>query len=288
MRLLFVVLQYLVPQHAFSRLAGWFAESRVTWLKKALIHTFIMFYKVDMSEAKQEDPDDYACFNDFFTRELKSGARPIADEENGIISPADGWFGQCGELDGTQLLQAKGMHYSTLELLGGDRTDAARFDGGSFVTVYLSPRDYHRVHMPMGGTLTRMRYIPGKLFSVNQATAESVPRLFARNERLVCLFDTNLGQMALVMVGAMIVAGIDTVWSGPVCPTGADLTDYDYNDREPAVEFTKGDEMGRFRLGSTVIVLFEPGAVALDSLQALSSVKMGQQIARAAKRIPGL
>ena len=276
---LFVILQKLVPQHLLSRVVGRVAESGS--LKKPFIRWFVTRYSVDMSDAQEQDPLAYENFNAFFTRALKAGARPLAEGINDalpVLCPADGAISQLGEITEHGLLQAKGRYYTVADLLASDH-DAADFDGGSFATVYLSPKDYHRVHMPVAGKLTKMSYVPGDLYSVNQQTAESVPNLFARNERLVCLFDTELGPMEIVLVGAMIVAGIATVWAGRVCP-GRDrhevqITQYDAT--VPAVELAAGAEIGRFYLGSTAIVLFGHAAVELNGkLAAESPVRMGQ------------
>jgi phosphatidylserine decarboxylase len=276
---LFVTLQKLVPQHLLSRVVGRVAESGR--LKKPFIRWFVKRYSVDMSDAQEQDPLSYENFNAFFTRALKAGARPFAEGINDalpILCPADGAISQLGEINEHGLLQAKGRYYTVADLLASNQ-DAADFDGGSFATVYLSPKDYHRVHMPVAGKLTKMSYIPGDLYSVNKQTAEGVPNLFARNERLVCLFDTELGPMAVVLVGAMIVAGIETVWAGRVCP-GRDrhkvqVTQYEAT--VPAIELAAGAEIGRFYLGSTAIVLFGHAAVELNGkLAADSPVRMGQ------------
>ena len=276
---LFVTLQKLVPQHLLSRVVGRVAES--ARLKKPFIRWFVKRYSVDMSDAQEQDPLAYENFNAFFTRSLKAGARPFAEGINDalpILCPADGAISQLGEINEHGLLQAKGRYYTVADLLASNQ-DAADFDGGSFATVYLSPKDYHRVHMPVAGKLTKMSYIPGDLYSVNKQTAEGVPNLFARNERLVCLFDTELGPMAVVLVGAMIVAGIETVWAGRVCP-GRDrhkvqVTQYEAT--VPAIELAAGAEIGRFYLGSTAIVLFGHAAVELNGkLAADSPVRMGQ------------
>ena len=276
---LFVTLQKLVPQHLLSRVVGRVAES--ARLKKPFIRWVVKRYSVDMSDAQEQDPLAYENFNAFFTRALKAGARPFAEGINDalpILCPADGAISQLGEITEHGLLQAKGRYYTVADLLASNQ-DAADFDGGSFATVYLSPKDYHRVHMPVAGKLTKMSYIPGDLYSVNKQTAEGVPNLFARNERLVCLFDTELGPMAVVLVGAMIVAGIETVWAGRVCP-GRDrhkvqVTQYEAT--VPAIELAAGAEIGRFYLGSTAIVLFGHAAVELNGkLAADSPVRMGQ------------
>lgn len=246
----FSLLQYPLPHHAISRLIGKLAQCDNPWVKDTLIKAFIKRFNVDMSQALEPNPTAYATFNDFFTRALKADARPLGD---GILSPADGVLSQYGRLQAGQLVQAKGHTYSAQTLLGGDTALAEEFLGGSFATVYLSPRDYHRVHMPVTGTLREMIYVPGRLFSVNQATATYVPGLFARNERLVCIFDTEHGPMAMVLVGAMIVAAIETVWSGQVTPLSGHPQRIPFG--QP-ITLEKGAEMGRFKLGSTVVMCF--------------------------------
>lgn len=274
----FILLQHALPHHALSRLAGHFASSETPWLKDALIRRFVAAFDVDMSEAAR-GVAEYHCFNDFFTRELKPGARPLADAAEFILSPADGAISQIGQIEGDRIFQAKGHTFTTAELLGSDPAAAQRFEGGSFATIYLSPRDYHRVHMPAGGTLQASTYIPGELFSVNQETAENVDGLFARNERLACLFDGADGLFASVMVGAMIVAGIETVWAGRAETHAAAMQRQEFGPGTHS--FAAGDEMGRFFLGSTVVLLFEPGRVAwLDGLKPGDSLRMGQAIGR--------
>jgi phosphatidylserine decarboxylase len=252
---LFIFFQHIIPQHWLSRCAGWLAEARYPiWFKNVAIAHFIKYFKVDMTEAEEPDPAAYVNFNAFFTRPLKAGARPLADA--GLVCPADGTVSQLGSIEGGRIFQAKGQYFSTLELLGGDEERSALFNNGQFVTIYLSPRDYHRVHMPVAGKLTATTYIPGKLFSVNQVTAENVERLFARNERLVCYFDTDVGPMAMILVGAMVVAGIETVWSGQEVPASRRLHTRDLVALPEPVSLVRGQEMGRFKLGSTVILLF--------------------------------
>jgi phosphatidylserine decarboxylase len=271
----FIALQHIAPQHALSRLAGMLAESRSPWLRDALIRRFVAAFDVDLSEAAR-GIGEFANFNDFFTRELKPGARALADAAQFILSPADGAISQLGPITGGRILQAKGRDYSVAGILGGD-ADAARFEGGRFMTIYLSPRDYHRVHMPAAGRLQTSAYLPGDLFSVNQATAAGVERLFARNERLACLFDGPDGRFASVMVGAMIVAGIDTVWPNAFRTHARAQVRENFG--EAAHDFAAGDEMGRFYLGSTVVLLFEPGRVEwLDGLAAGDPLRMGQAI----------
>jgi phosphatidylserine decarboxylase len=274
---LFIIMQYLLPQHLLSRLAGAVADCHWPWLKNAFINWFVGRYQVDMSEAVEEDPTAFSCFNDFFTRALKKGARPLDDEANSILCPADGAISQLGAIEHGRIFQAKGQSFSALELLGGNPEHAALFQGGQFATVYLSPRDYHRVHMPLGGELREMTYVPGKLFSVNRNTAENVPELFARNERVVCLFDTEAGPMAVVLVGAMIVASVETPWAGLVAPPRRQLKIEQYGQAAPALD--RGAEMGRFKLGSTAIILFGPGRTQwTESLQAGDAVRMGQRM----------
>lgn len=274
----FIAFQHLAPHHAVSRLAGRFAGSETPWLRDRLIRRFVDAYDVDMSEAARP-LGQYASFNDFFTRELKPGARPFADPATHALSPADGAVSQIGTVTEGRVFQAKGRHFTAAQLLGGDAELARRFDGGSFATIYLSPRDYHRVHMPAAGELLGSVYVPGDLFSVNQVTAENVDDLFARNERLACLFDGPHGLFASVMVGAMIVAGIETIWGGREQAHARTLRHRAYGDGEHT--FAAGDEMGRFFLGSTVVLLFEPGRVEWQpDIAAGSPVRMGQAIGR--------
>ncbi|GGE02276.1 phosphatidylserine decarboxylase proenzyme [Tsuneonella deserti] len=271
----FIRLQHLAPQHALSRLAGRVADNTSPRIKDALIRNFIAAYDVDMSEAALP-ASEYPTFNAFFTRALKPGTRPLVDEAQYVLSPADGAISQLGPIERGRIVQAKARDYSVAELLACDEEAAARFEGGRFITIYLSPRDYHRVHMPARGSLKSTRYVPGDLFSVNGVTASGVDRLFARNERLACLFETPLGTMASVMVGAMIVAGVETVWGGRVTPHGKAIEAHEFSDG-PA--FAAGDEMGRFYLGSTVVLLFEPGRVEwLPHLAPGRTVRMGQAI----------
>ncbi|HIZ50762.1 MAG TPA: phosphatidylserine decarboxylase [Candidatus Pseudomonas excrementavium] len=274
---LFITSQYLLPQHLLSRLAGGLANCTWSWVKNPFINWFVKRYQVDMSQAVEPDPTAYRCFNDFFTRALLPDARPLDAGEASILCPADGAISQLGKIEHGRIFQAKGQSFSVLELLGGNPVHAEQFQGGEFATVYLSPSDYHRVHMPLGGTLRDMIYVPGKLFSVNQTTAENVPELFARNERVVCLFDTDAGPMAVVLVGAMIVASVETVWAGLVAPPQRQLRSESYGHSAPELE--RGAEMGRFKLGSTAIVLFAPGRARWDEhLTAGSLVRMGQKM----------
>lgn len=275
---IFIFFQHILPHHLLSRLTGILADlEKPLWLKNQVIGQFIRIFNVDMSEALEPDHQRYASFNDFFTRPLREGARPVASAD--IVCPADGAVSQMGPISEGLLLQAKGRYYSTEELLGGDQERAAAFSGGEFATIYLSPRDYHRVHMPVTGRLSATSYIPGQLFSVNGVTADNVDRLFARNERLVCYFDTDQGPMAMILVGAMIVAGIETVWSGRVAPPPRQPAKVDYVNLPREVALEKGEEMGRFVLGSTVILLFPPGAMSFDERYAAgATTRMGEEL----------
>lgn len=274
----FIALQHILPQHALSRFAGKLAASESPWLRDTLIRRFVAAYGVDLSEAAR-GIGEFTSFNDFFTRELKPGARPLADAEQFILSPADGAVSQLGPISDGRIIQAKGRDYSVAEILGCSAAEAARFEGGSFITIYLSPKDYHRVHMPAAGTLAATSYIPGDLYSVNTATAAGVDRLFARNERLSCRFDGPDGHFASVMVGAMIVAGIDTVWPNTFRTHASAPVHEDFAGQDR--RFAAGDEMGRFYLGSTVVLLFEPGRVAWrDDLVPAAPLRMGEALGR--------
>ncbi|MBX2809993.1 MAG: phosphatidylserine decarboxylase [Cellvibrionaceae bacterium] len=275
---LFIFCQYLIPQHLLSRLIGKLADAKTVWFKDRLIAWFIQHYQVDMQQAAEPDPTSYSNFNDFFTRALACDQRPIAADHHAIISPADGCISQIGRIQQGRIFQAKGQQYSLLELLGGQRQWAQHLHDGHFATIYLSPRDYHRVHMPFDGTLERMIHIPGDLFSVNSVTASHVPRLFARNERLVCLFTTQQGPMAVILVGAMIVASIETAWAGLVTPVKRQIRQWEYGHKQ-VIHLQKGDELGRFKLGSTAIVLTGPNMVQWQTtLMADSPIKMGEAI----------
>lgn len=276
----FVLSQHLAPQHLLSRSVGLVAESRTPAIRDPLIQWFIKRYGVDMSEAAEPDPGAYPTFNDFFTRALKPGARPIAGDDSTVVAPADGVISQRGQIRRGRIFQAKGQSFSLAELTAEPENRLSEFEGGAFSTIYLSPKDYHRVHMPLTGTLEKMTFIPGRLFSVNPTTTEQVPRLFARNERIVAWFHTTMGPMAVALVGAMIVASIETVWAGRVAPAGNRLTMESYNQPGRNLTIERGEEMGRFRLGSTVILALprdtirwreDPGPGAMVSMgQALS------------------
>ncbi|MGP9557678.1 archaetidylserine decarboxylase [Psychrobacter sp. AOP7-A1-24] len=272
----FTTLQQLVPQQKLSKVAGRLAASRHPYVKRTFIRSFAKAYNISLDEYERQSLNAYESFNDFFTRELREDARAIDATANGIVSPADGIISQLGQIEDHKLLQAKGRHYDIGQLLA-DSEDGNYFADGSFATIYLAPSNYHRVHMPFTGTLTKTRYVPGTLFSVNNTTAANVPDLFARNERLVCMFDTKYGKAAVVMVGAMIVAGIETVATGKIARTD-DIFESDHD-----MQFAAGEELGRFYLGSTAIVVLPKTARAdwLDNMQANGIVQMGQLLGMA-------
>ena len=272
-----VALQYFLPHRFLSRVVYW--ATRWTWRpwKNFLISTIVKNYRVDMSEALESDPLVYSSFNAFFTRALKPGVRTVPADSNTIASPADGCISQIGTIEKGRIVQAKGRDYTVAELLGSEKT-AEPYREGSFVTIYLSPRDYHRVHAPLSGTLRETLHIPGRIFSVAPATVEDVPRLFARNERLVCHFDGEHGPFAVVLVGAMLVSGIETVWSGVEVPPYASDTQRKCWIERP-IRLQRFEELGRFNMGSTVILLLPPGSAELSaSLLPEAAVKVGQAI----------
>ena len=259
---LFVALQRILPKHALSRLVARLAESQNNWLKNLLINRAIKTFDINMDEALSDDLSSYTSFNAFFTRQLKPEVRPLDKGVDTITSPADGVISQAGKIIKNKILQAKNVDYSLARLVG-DTSQAKQYENGLFSTIYLSPKDYHRVHIPADGQLVSTRYIPGELFSVNQQTAEMVPNLFARNERLVCEFKSEqLGHFSVIFVGAMLVAGIETVWSGMEKPGPGAVRETDYSDQ--SISFSKGDEIGRFKFGSTVILLFPENSVTLS------------------------
>ncbi len=271
-----VLLQYLLPKQALTILAGKFANARAGKLTTRVIHWFVARYQVNMAEAANPDISVYPTFNEFFTRPLRADARPQAAAA--FISPVDGAISQFGPIERDQIFQAKGHSYSTTALVGGDSTLAAKFENGSFATLYLSPRDYHRIHMPCDGVLKRMIYVPGALFSVNPTTARGVPGLFARNERVVCEFDSPLGPFILTLVGATIVGSMATVWHGVVNPPRSrEVREWRYDDKP--VVLKKGEEMGRFLLGSTVVMLFPNNALKFNPAWApTKAIRMGEMM----------
>ena len=274
-----VLPQYFLPKHNITRLAGLIAGDRGGRRTARLIAWFIRRYAVNMSEALHEDPQHYACFNDFFTRALKPGVRPLAPAA--WVSPVDGAISQFGPILDDQIFQAKGHCYSSRALVGGDADLAAQFQNGQFATLYLSPRDYHRIHMPCDGRLKRMVYVPGDLFSVNPTTAQGVPGLFARNERVACVFDTPHGPMVLVLVGATIVGSMATVWHGVVNPPRTrQVRTWDYAGEN--ISLKQGDEMGRFLLGSTVVILVPKDSMTFNPRwQAGGAIRMGEAMGQA-------
>lgn len=274
-----IIGQYLLPKHLVSRLTGLLAKIEGGKFTTFLIKKFIAKYHIDMSEAKHSDPTHFKTFNDFFTRELRAGIRPIYEGKENLCMPVDGQVSQLGEIKSGRIFQAKGHDFSLRELLGGRDDIAAPFDDGLFSTIYLAPKDYHRIHMPIAGKLEKMVFIPGDLFSVNPLTAENVPNLFARNERAVALFSTDVGPMAMVLVGATIVASIETVWGGTIAPSrNKELQYWDYSKQNITLE--KGEEMGRFKLGSTIVALFPKDSIHFsDTLQAGSPTRLGELFA---------
>ena len=264
-------LQFLLPQHLLSRLMFRFARIQIPWIKNRFTSWFVSNYKVNLNEAQLEDIEEYKHFNDFFTRALKDGSRPISDSK--VVSPVDGVVSQFGSIKEALIVQAKGKKYSVEALLAENSKNGLYT---SFVTIYLSPKDYHRIHMPLDGSLKSMKYIPGNLFSVNQRTVNNINQVFARNERLVCYFETEYGEIALVMVGAIFVGSMETSWEGQITPPYTkSIKTYDYDSRQ--IELSKGKELGRFNMGSTVILLMPKGAPKLN-LQVRQVLNMGQSI----------
>lgn len=280
--------QYLMPHHLLSRLMFAVTRIRFSPWKSRLIRWFIRHYGVDMTSAEESDPTQYPDFNSFFTRALRAGVRPVAGDLAAIACPVDGAVGQAGDIKDGYLYQAKGREYSLSQLLAGDPRLVDMFIGGSFITLYLSPKDYHRIHLPLAGRLTKTVYVPGRLFAVNTPATRVVSSLFARNERLINLFETEAGPMALIMVGAIFVGSMETVWAGTVTPSSSRaIQTWCYEHENPdAIYLSKGAEIGRFNMGSTVIVLFGPASVHwLPDLHAGIKVKMGQSIGMVKRRI---
>ena len=275
-----VAFQYIMPQLYLTQLAGWFAQQKWDAVTHFVIKAFAKKYNVDMSEAKKENFSDYESFNQFFIRELKDDARKINENPTALCLPADGRVSQIGHIDDERLLQAKGHFFSLSDLLAGDEELVDTFKNGEFATIYLSPRDYHRVHMPCDATLRKMIYVPGDLFSVNPFLAEHVPNLFARNERVICVFDTAFGPMVQILVGATITASMSTVWAGVINPPRTGEVKVWTYQGDSAIKLTKGQEMGAFQLGSTVINLFPANSVTLaEHLEVDVPVRMGEILA---------
>jgi phosphatidylserine decarboxylase len=275
-----VLLQYLIPKQALTVFAGYVAGRERGWVTTEIIRRFVAKYQVNMDEALDSDIAHYATFNDFFTRALKPGARPLADAD--LICPVDGAISQFGAIEHDQIFQAKGHSYSTTAMVGGDAALAAQYQDGSFATLYLSPKDYHRIHMPCDGRLTRMIYVPGALFSVNPVTARGVPGLFARNERVVCVFESARGPFVLILVGATIVGSMATVWHGIVNPPrGKVVREWDYSaETAQPIVLKQGEEMGRFLLGSTVVMLFPKAPLRFNPAWAhAGGVRLGEVMA---------
>ena len=275
-----VAFQYIMPQLYLTQLAGWFAQQKWGAVTHFVIKVFAKKYNVDMREAKKENFSDYESFNQFFIRELKDDARKINENPTALCLPADGRVSQIGHIDDERLLQAKGHFFSLSDLLAGDEELVNTFKNGEFATIYLSPRDYHRVHMPCDATLRKMIYVPGDLFSVNPFLAEHVPNLFARNERVICIFDTALGPMVQILVCATITASMSTVWAGVINPPRTSEVKVWTYQGDNAIKLTKGQEMGAFQLGSTVINLFPANSVTLaEHLEVDVPVRMGEILA---------
>ncbi|EAR09536.1 archaetidylserine decarboxylase [Reinekea blandensis] len=277
---LFLAAQFLLPHQTLSRLIGWFAESEWPIIRMPLMRFFLKRYGIDLSEAQRTSLSDYRNFNDFFTRALATNARDLSSRPEAWLSPVDAAVSQFGKINEGQVIQAKGKSYSVEALLGGHAGMAERYNNGDFITLYLSPKDYHRIHMPRQAKLISTTFIPGRLFSVNPLTASHVDNLFARNERLVCEFESEAGRFVMVLVGAMVVASIETTWAGIIAPFQRRIVQQHFNSQ--AIEFAQAEEMGRFRLGSTVIMLFEPGQIQWSNeIQPEATVKLGQPLNQA-------
>lgn len=281
---LFAALQYVLPKHLMSRVIYSIARSESSFVKGTFLRIFLNLFDINMAEAAQPDPFAYRTFNDFFTRALKPGARPIAPEQEFIVSPVDGTVSQCGELLNESILQAKGQHYTLQELLAGDEESITAYRNGSFACIYLAPYNYHRIHMPYAGAAVKNIYVPGDLFSVNASTARAVPRVFARNERLICEFNTSIGRVAVILVGALHVGSIETVHCGEVNPPPRRHKRPEIIAEGVGRAFDKGAELGRFNMGSTVVLLFERGRIHWDdSMKPNATVQLGRPIARTVK-----
>jgi len=275
-----VLPQYFIPQHFLTSLVYRLTRSETTWFKNFIIKQFIKVFKVDMSLAQNPDPESYTSFNTFFTRQLRSEARPVSSDDRNIISPVDGTISQTGNIENDTIIQAKGKSYTLKHLLLEDEL-VTIFSGGTFATLYLAPKDYHRIHMPISGKLSCMIYVPGKLFAVNSHTARAVNAVFAKNERVINIFNTDIGPMAMVMVGALFVGTMETVWAGQITPAkDRIISNAQYSDGE-TISLEQGQEMGRFNMGSTVILLFPKDVMQWSTdIVADKTIVMGEKIAR--------
>ncbi len=280
---LFVAFQRILPTHLLSRVVHWFMRLEIVWLKNLVIKQFMAGFRISLDEAVIQEPTGFRSFNEFFTRALRPETRPLAADPEALLSPVDGKVYQFGPIENGRIFQAKGQSFDATELLGGDADRAKPFINGSFATIYLAPYNYHRIHAPLAGQLKEMIHVPGHLFSVNPATARALPGLFARNERVACLFDTAVGPVAVVLVGALFVGSIETVWAGEITPPAGkavNVTRYPL-EGSAAVSLKRGQELGRFNMGSTVILLFGPKAVEWsESVKPDLPVQMGQALAR--------
>lgn len=273
---LFICFQYMIPQAMTSRLVSKLAKSKNKMLKNYLINLAIKKFAINVDEAESANIDDYASFNEFFTRKLKNGVRPLTKKTNVISSPADGVLSEFGTIENNTLIQAKGKDFSLKALIA----DSSETNFTDFATIYLSPKDYHRVHMPIDGKLTKMVYIPGKLFSVNKTTTDKIDSLFAKNERLVCYFDTKIGEVAVIFVGALLVAGIETIWHGKLAPNYYnDIESWDYSTKQYKIDFKKGDTLGWFNFGSTVVTLFPENKAVFNVDKKNSPIQVNQDLA---------
>ncbi|MEO7773404.1 MAG: archaetidylserine decarboxylase [Steroidobacteraceae bacterium] len=280
MNQLFILMQYLLPKHLLSRGVHWLTRCESAGVKDGLINAFMNHFKPEMSDAVEPRPNSYASFNAFFTRALRPESRVVAPEAEALVSPVDGAVSEAGRIDGSKLLQAKGHHYTLQTLLSGAAPWASRFTNGQFATIYLAPFNYHRIHMPCDGTLREAWYVPGDLFSVNAVTAQIVPNLFARNERVILVFDGKFSSFTVVLVGALFVGSMTTVWHGEISPGHARrVTQLPLATRDAPLFLAKGAELGRFNMGSTVVLLFEPGDATLqDDIRAGRVVRMGERL----------
>lgn len=278
----FGLLQRVLPTHLLSRLIHWLTRIETPWFKNRFIKLFMRGFNISLDEAQVQNPHSFKSFNEFFTRALIDGTRPFPQREDLLCSPVDGRIYQAGDIVEGRIFQAKGRHFNAVELLGGDTGRAAPFLGGRFATIYLAPSNYHRIHMPISGQLRETVYVPGRLFSVNPATARAMPNLFARNERVAALFDTDVGPMAMVLVGALFVGSIETVWAGEITPPHrGKVQSWTHLDAEgkSQLSLARGEEMGRFNMGSTVILLFGPDAVQWSQdLEPHMPVRLGQKL----------